>query len=291
VVVQVPEGLIQGTALDGDGEPVAEAHVWAERTPESAEEMSFPVTSSAAVGDDGAFQLEGLVAGRWKIQARAGKLWARPVEVSLGEDAVLSGVALELRERGLFSGRIVTDDGRPVTHPACWGGVMGVGGVEPFMLAFKRDGTFETEVSADAVGKEAFLQIVAPGVAFDGLRCVVDENVRLVAPRVGGDVALVPHGTRLPAGAWWTALVFVAPDGRFFTTGLAVTGQALGRYSEEAGGTIVLRNVAAGPWRVTRPVAERGAVLLLSGRGNEIPAVGFVTVTPGARVEVSIDVE
>jgi hypothetical protein len=105
--IRLPQGLaIRGTVLDPAGRPVAGARVLAQPEFEGA------AFSSARSGPDGTFEARNLVAGSWRLTARARIPGAGEAEASR-VDAGATGIVLRLPEVRTIAGRVLGPDGLP----------------------------------------------------------------------------------------------------------------------------------------------------------------------------------
>ncbi len=122
LLIEVEEGMrITGTVVRGDGTPVAEGWVGANRIPQPGEENPPQVNSNAAVLE-GKFELTGLAPGKYQIRTRVTDLPSRTVTAEAGAE----GVLIRYGQGGGIEGRVSRPDGTGAA--GCWVSAHGADG-------------------------------------------------------------------------------------------------------------------------------------------------------------------
>lgn len=244
-------GTIGGTVQDGDGQPIAGAMVWAQPAEgRNRRGSTFPSTRSQA---DGRFELRGVSAGGWQLQAHASGFAA---STQVNAEAGARDVQLPLRRLAWLEGEVLLQgqpyagtfnvtlkrrpgpDGKGRRDEGNWGGI----DVQTFNHP---EGRFTCR------GLEGGEYVVGASTS-DGLVAPEELVVRVVEGQAAGPVRL-----RLEAGATLRVSVEAASGGALKGAwlyaqplpGQGSGGDASGRTDEA--GQAFLRGLGSGTYRVT----------------------------------------
>ena len=229
----------------------------------------------------GAFRLEGLAAGTWKVAAQEPGRESDPKTIPLHKDATVEGVRLVVHRSFEVRGNLHFDDGTPVADAGLLAFVTTPGAV-PMATSGKTDagGRFTLHLRGHG-GDPLLLEICQPGSWTGATRATVGPELDLTLPRPAG--GLVIH---LPAGMPKATVALVRNDGTpVFVTLMRVSG-----CGTSSAGTIRLPALETGTWKLVRPTSGPGIQAILSGAGFALPGP-VATVTPGATTTVTLDAD
>jgi hypothetical protein len=198
-VVTKPGRTQRGTVVDAAGKPVAGAFVWARRaTKNDGRPASMPDFDAVRTGADGAFALDGLGAGGWRVRGSQGTRVAKSLPVEVRADADPEPLRIQLPQLVRVHGRgLGVEAGwrlafAPVGIDAAadflFGGGYSFGDTEPreALCAFAADGAFAVEGVQAGTHR---LSLLLPRPAHCGGWLRVDQRPARVA--AGSDDELV----------------------------------------------------------------------------------------------------
>ncbi|MBC8073008.1 MAG: carboxypeptidase regulatory-like domain-containing protein [Deltaproteobacteria bacterium] len=300
LVWQVKPGLgVKGVVIDGDGKPVARASVSA-RPVATAARAQQTTAWDEHTDDNGAFEMTGLVAGRYELHADHEDLVSPEVrpEITIVEGERVPEQTLVLERGGTVRGRVVDADQRAVANASVqlsgkhWGGGASTADDGSFVIEAVRPGELRLEATSDGSTR-----MRAPGTTDDdvqGVRVqvvagevttvelVVEEQFGKISGKVvdadGGPVddAFV-HSTResdsaatheqrnrveVRWGAWYRTPALTEQDGAFVLDALEVGKHTL-MALREGGGEGVIEHIETGATGVVIQLGEGGT---LSGK-------------------------
>jgi len=157
IVVRLPSGSLQGRILAPGGVSPRGTFVSARRlVDERAEPSADGDMALREARDDGTFELSGLPAGRWHLQAMAqtgaALQFSEPQLIDLGPDETQSGLTLQLGGASAVYGRVLSPAGSPVVSASV--SVI----VQPAQVGLE---SMEYSLQTNADG--SFTQVIPPG--------------------------------------------------------------------------------------------------------------------------------
>lgn len=274
VLIELPEGRLEGVVTGADGLPAAEAWVTAFRYDPSERresERRRPILRAGVPSDDrGEFRFEAVPPGHWNLEAHHGELRSRPVSEEMEEDEEVTGIRLRLTYGRKVSGRITTGLGLPVARAR---GVVeiaprsvdGTGDRESFTT--DEDGRFEVTVHEE-VSSRANITVFARHLPLALFRAPVARDLELEIPELGGGLDLVaPAGE----GAWSSGdlsrLFLVTEDGAAVQLVEAAAPRHGGMIVTEAPAHLVsVPSLTPGAWRLIFIADRRAMIGLFQGK-------------------------
>ncbi len=285
VKIHLPEGEIDGSVVDENGDAVPGADVTAYRLvePGASKSPQLPPVARAVADDDGTFSLVGLVTGRWAVSAQQGDLESSPTSIEITHGGGPASITLVVRQTVHQQGDVRFGDGRPVAHAWVHAYTLTSAGL-PRMAQAITGGTghFELRVQAQD-GAEANLVVARSGIAAQPFRVKLSPKrpLELTVSSTGGRITLVT-----PKKAQGLAIALVRADGAFLTFADVPSAQLEWRQGGH-GLEMTLANLAPGSWSVV-PAGPSTASVLISGAGAALPTLGRFTLGPGSIQQVTI---
>jgi hypothetical protein len=289
VKVRVPEGRIDGTAVDEQGTPLPDAHISAqqlrrEKAEDSAGERVTALLSATLAAADGTFVLDGLSPGPWEVRGNTEAASGGPLSVTLDGERTVEGVRLVLNETVKLAGRILNGAGQPLMAELQIAAVS----TESFRGAQSdRDGRFEVALSRKDAAGPVNIQVAAPGEPMAAFQLPVSRDVELHLPPVGGTVRI--RGAK-EGGRTWTRLALINQEGAIASVAFwSVFGAVVPPSS--SGDPLVISSLAPGSWRLVAMESLEVWRALVHGQGRNVPTLAVFDVVPGGSVEVTLPVQ
>ena len=292
VVIRIPQGLAAGRVVDADGHPASRASVGALWIGGDRDDMDREMIQASARTDEmGAFEMEGLVAGRWEVSAREfakdGTRRSDTVVVSLEPGGEARDVILVLRDPQTLRGRVVTQAGRPVGGALVAAGFPPSASGSPGEFAITRadaSGSFEI-ATGPTIPPSVNLQVGSPPLPTVALRVPTTDEVVVTLPELGGMLHLAwpPGGTDRRPPIQEIALVS-EQGGVIGPTTLPL--RRLPATAEHPEPGIDIGPLAPGIWRVLWARIQPGVVEALWAGGGGLPVVSVVNLSPGSMIWV-----
>lgn len=292
VVIRIPHGLTAGRVVDSDGHPVARASVSALWIGGGRDDTEREMIQARARTDEtGAFEMEGLVAGRWEVSAREfardGTRRSDTVVVSLEPGGEARDVILVLRDSKTLKGRVVTQAGRPVGGALVAAGFPPGASGSPGEFAIARadaSGSFEI-ATGPTIPSSVNLQVGTPPLTTVALRVPTTDEIVVTVPEWGGMLHLAwpPDGTDRRPPVQEIALVS-EQGGVIGPTTLPLRRLPASAEHPESGFDI--GPLAPGIWRVLWARIQPGVVEALWAGGGGLPVVSVVNLSPGSMIRI-----
>lgn len=191
-----PGQTIRGKVVDATGNPIARARVSASSKPDPTQPRAQQTGASFVTGDDGRFELAGLLPGAYQLRTSAFSppraTPPKPLELSLPKGQDLGDITIELPATGELRGTLRTRDGKPIVR----------------VDISVHDGVQSQSVVADDEGRFHFPHLAAGDYRVTARR---GWNDPLRAPGTSDDDV---QGTRVRVEAGQTASVALVVEAR-----------------------------------------------------------------------------
>lgn len=292
VLVELPEGRLQGVVLGPDGHPMPEALV------NGARVEPPHLTASVRTDEDGNFVLDAIGAGPWSLTARGrhpvhGPLRSRALHRVVEKDEEVDGLRLRLTTGRTLAGRVLTHRGRPAA------GIRGAleigsrlpedpGVYEPFTT--DDDGRFRVTVQ-DGPQQRAHLRLYPRGLPISAFVVPVQEGLELRIPENGGSLeVLVTQADEADVELF--QLHLVDAEGavvRLVQASASHNGGSVVRKPLGSGEEIRLQipSLSPGAWQLVAVAEIDELIDLLAGRSAGRNVASF-TLRPGVGVQIEV---
>ena len=262
VKIEIPGSVVRGVVLGPGGEPVGGASVAATLVRDPAHRGPRSRARGGTLsGGDGAFELQGLAAGAWRLRARRDRLVSAAKELVLVRDASLDRVVLELEPEVVRRGRVVSEAGDPIPNAR----VSFKWPLTERTVTTAANGVFEVRLEPDVDPGGCFVTVRADGLPVTAMRCPQEMEADVVVPLHGGQVVVRLSG----AESHQRALAVVNFEGSFSWLRRA-NPQPI-----EVGSPVVMRipSLQAGVWRLVSADDPAAQDTLRRGFGTVLPVL------------------
>jgi len=284
-IILEPGLRIQGTVVDGTGNPLADAELIAVLAPASRRVFEGSDERSTHSDSDGRFLIDGLAEGTYELTAQAYGFGNVVKSIAAGT----KNVTLTLRTAGKIAGVVVDEAGTPVADYRITALVKRVEGdlrtrqrpVRESVTA--TDGRFELGIGAGTYMLDvSSLDYVAATVSDVVVRSGATTDVGSIVLRDGGTVrgAVEDGGGQPVAGATLTA--FRGSSTSLFLEPARTTSDGRGEFE--------LRGIAPGQVEIiaSHPAYAEGRSGVINVDPAEVPAEVRIVLGQGARLEGSV---
>jgi hypothetical protein len=287
IVIELPDGTIEGLVVDSAGHPAPQAAVSAKCSHEvkkAGDTVSriSRLSNWAQTNESGRFAMEALAKCEWEVRARAKGQSSDAKTVALTSDRMTASVVLTLRPEKSLEGIVLSASGTPVaratllvsTPPSTPAGIPGGSQIQS-----DAEGRFQFDLPPDMPMVFNF-EVRALNQPLAAYRVEGQNTVKLVLPPIGGSVRFRP-----PAGGWGqlavplTRMFLIADDGAFLSL-----FHALDVRSNEA----LIPLVQPGRYRLVRPDLTSTDVLALYANWPGRPVLATFDVPPGGIAEINL---
>jgi hypothetical protein len=277
LIIDLPDGSIEGRVRNEDGTPARDAIVAAVGTVEEGMTTSPSVVVNA--DEHGDFLLDLVAEGRWTLYAHDGDRKSEPLPIELRDGGHVTGIEVVIGEAGVIKARLTGNfhqiPGARVTVTFLGGASKGTT-LQPVKVG--QGGAFEIPIAADDRGTMANLMVLAGDRTAFSSRVRLEDGLTLAVPAIAGAVVI-----RRTRGAWKSDRrlpVLVAPDGS------SISAFVAGGPDASDATALYIPRLAGGTWRVVEAHAGDELTLVRQGRADQLPAVATIEVVEGQTAEV-----
>nr|MDQ3282074.1 carboxypeptidase-like regulatory domain-containing protein [Acidobacteriota bacterium] len=276
VEITLPLGTIAGRVVDSAGVPVAGVFVNAR---EQAQDGGGE--SSARAAADGSFVVKSTYAGKWELVAESTRQRSEP-EVVFASDGAVEGVTLVVDDTRVVNIEVVDSTGTLMRFASVDAEFAVAGSAQPqtFGMRTGRDGrvTLRLTDAQRAAPANLVVRDLPGGVLSCELRRLnADQTVRV--PALTGELRLI-------APRW---IATVARNWLVSASGCAVPFFAHVERERSGGEAMVFARLRTGTWRYVQTRAPEELRLVLTGRGQLLPAIATFTVDPLKTTRVNVN--
>ncbi len=290
ILIEFPVGAIRGRVFDPQGVEVAGVSVTAVQYPESTQGRA--IRASARSDESGAFLLEGLRNGVWRVHCQSGAYRCIETVVDLLPDEQRSDVETYLSAPLAIQGRVTTAQGHPVASAelqiVVW--VPRLGKQPVLQTAFTgADGYFEAALDPNYAEVDLWnsgvvsVAVKAPGSPIAAFRSAYSSQpIALELPATSSHLKIRFEAIAAPVSGQGT-FILISEDGAWvLLNGFSSPGAVDWRND-----SIVVPSIVPGSWKLIR-IQQLADVMSLLDAGSLVEALASFEVLAGETTEVLV---
>lgn len=277
IAINLPTGRqIRGRVVDASGSPVEGVSVSA------AQQIVEP---AGAVGSgsssDGRFVLDGVVPGRWQLQAESKNERSDPLMVAVGENDV-EDITLVVDSIRVIKVRLVDMTGVPLRFASVDIEILAPSAVQPRFYGRLTDARGEVEFGLSRSQQTSPTNIVVRSLSDGRLSCDVrtlDSDQTIQVGSHAGEARLIrPRWMAKPHTMNW----LVSTSGCAVPFYAVVEDENIGRQA------MIFKRLSAGRWMYVETRTREELAAILAGRGSSLLPIKTFVVEPGKTTRVEL---